>query len=91
MSEARNFAPALVNVGYGKQKLLLDVRNNDRCIIDDEKLASELWSRIKEYVPAEWQNCKVLGLNERLRFLRYDVGQKFEPHLDGRRLHCTCV
>ena len=23
------------------------------------------------------------GLNERLRFLRYEPGEKFEPHLDG--------
>ena len=26
---------------------------------------------------------RLVGLNERLRFLRYDVGQKFEAHCDG--------
>ena len=26
---------------------------------------------------------KIVSLNERLRFLRYDPGQKFEPHMDG--------
>jgi len=27
---------------------------------------------------------ELVGLNERLRFLRYDPGQKFVPHTDGQ-------
>jgi predicted 2-oxoglutarate/Fe(II)-dependent dioxygenase YbiX len=29
----------------------------------------------------------LVRLNERLRFLRYDPGQKFVPHLDGQYRH----
>ena len=29
------------------------------------------------------ERITVSCLNERLRFLRYDPGQKFEPHMDG--------
>ncbi|CAF5129734.1 unnamed protein product, partial [Rotaria sp. Silwood1] len=31
----------------------------------------------------DFRNSDRLGLNERLRFLRYDPGQYFEPHMDG--------
>ncbi|CAF0832759.1 unnamed protein product [Didymodactylos carnosus] len=47
-------------------------------------MADKIWQRIKLYIPEKWyQNQKAIGLNERLRFLRYDVGQKFEAHMDG--------
>ena len=29
------------------------------------------------------KGCEAVGVNERLRFLRYDPVQKFEPHFDG--------
>lgn len=32
MTEKVGYVPALVNVGGGRQKLMPDVRNNDRCI-----------------------------------------------------------
>ena len=31
----------------------------------------------------DWFDWKLQGLNERFRFYRYDVGQRFAPHTDG--------
>ncbi|KAG9302957.1 hypothetical protein G9A89_022374 [Geosiphon pyriformis] len=83
LSEHGNYEKALVNVGLDQQKLMTDVRNNSRYIRDDTELAAEIWSRIEPFVPAIWNNKSVSGLNERLRFLRYDPGEKFAPHCDG--------
>jgi len=83
LSEKGGYEPALVNIGGGMQRLMTDVRNNDRFILDDEVRAQEYFERIKRYLPTNWKGWEVVGLNERLRFLRYDPGQKFEPHMDG--------
>lgn len=74
---------ALVNIGGGRQKLMTDIRNNSRCIIDDEVLADKIFQRIKKYIPSEFKGKQVVSLNERLRFLRYHPGERFEPHFDG--------
>ena len=79
LTEERGYKPALVNVGT-HEVLMTDFRNNDRCIIDDVDMAKMLFDRIKSYLPEIWDNHKLVGLNERLRFLRYDPGQKFEAH-----------
>jgi hypothetical protein len=80
MTEERGYAPALVNVGP-REVLMSDFRNNDRCIIDNADMAQILFERIKSYLPKIWKNYEVVGLNERLRFLRYERGQKFEKHM----------
>lgn len=80
LSEKRGYDQALVNTGYG-QVLMTDFRNNDRCIIDDFDMAKNLFDRIKEYLPQQWKEYEVVGLNERLRFLRYDPGHEFKTHL----------
>jgi predicted 2-oxoglutarate/Fe(II)-dependent dioxygenase YbiX len=82
-SEAAGFgeAPITTSVGFVLRR---DVRDNDRVMIDDPELAQRLWQRARPDLPANWfgpwQAC---GLNERFRFYRYDVGQKFAPHSDG--------
>ncbi|CAG8565630.1 3356_t:CDS:2 [Ambispora gerdemannii] len=83
LSEAGSYEIALINVGYGRQKIITDVRNNYRYIRDDVEITNILWKRIEQFVPALWYDKPVAGLNERLRFLRYDPGQKFEAHCDG--------
>jgi predicted 2-oxoglutarate/Fe(II)-dependent dioxygenase YbiX len=60
-----------------------EIRNNARVMIDDEKTATLLWDRIKAEVPAFLNGRQVKGVNERLRFYRYDPGQQFAPHVDG--------
>ena len=83
MTESKSYEPALVNIGGGRQMLMPDVRNNMRCIIDSEELADKLFQRIKPFLPAACGMNKLVSLNERLRFLRYDPGEKFEQHYDG--------
>jgi predicted 2-oxoglutarate/Fe(II)-dependent dioxygenase YbiX len=66
-----------------------DIRNNDRVIMDDEVFAEELWQRSKPHLPSVLNGRRALALNERLRFYRYEPGQKFAAHVDGyyRRLN----
>ena len=77
---------AMVNLGY-EQREMLDVRNNYRWIHDDPLVCDILFKRMRNSLPKELkkfqQRWKVEGLNERLRFLRYDEGQYFAPHFDG--------
>lgn len=59
------------------------VRNNDRIIFDDLKLASQLYDRLKDIVPQTFNNMSFVGMNERFRCYRYRRGQYFAPHGDG--------
>ena len=73
-------APITTAVGFVMRK---DIRDNLRVMHDDFELAAKLYARLEPFMPAKrlvWQVC---GLNERFRFYRYDVGQKFAPHYDG--------
>mmetsp|Transcript_29748 Transcript_29748/g.69033 ORF Transcript_29748/g.69033 Transcript_29748/m.69033 type:complete len:380 (-) Transcript_29748:344-1483(-) len=141
------YKTALINAGGGEERQMLNLRNNDRALIDDAVLAEEMWQRVLEVmryhcdtrgraaeeegektkqtnhptsttsrprfsfagifgrstpVPAPApvpdvpglmadllcntagaQPLYAVGLNERLRFLRYDPGNYFAPHFDG--------
>lgn len=58
-------------------------RDNCRVAVDDFKLAEALWRRVRRAVPEKLNEQTVVGLNERLRFYRYEAGQSFGPHKDG--------
>lgn len=58
-------------------------RDNCRVAVDDSKLADALWRRVARLVPATINHQSVVGLNERLRFYRYEAGQSFGLHRDG--------
>lgn len=63
---------------------LKDHRNNDRVIFDDAERAQELYRRLVGHLAPSFQHrWQPVGLNERLRLYRYDVGQKFDWHRDG--------
>ncbi|MDC0721990.1 2OG-Fe(II) oxygenase [Nannocystis bainbridge] len=67
-----------------------EIRNNTRVIRDDLELAHGLWQRLAPFVPARRHGWQAVGLNERLRFYRYEPGQYFRWHHDGafhRSLH----
>ena len=83
LTENMGYTPAGLTVGRDEYMMVPGVRNNERVILDDEKRAADLWRRIAEYVPATIDNWTATGLNERLRFYRYDPGQRFAPHGDG--------
>ena len=82
-SEAVSYEAALVSTRGGAVRLP-DLRNNDRVILDDPDYADTLWRRLKPLIPPTFHNVwHASGLNERLRFYRYDVGQQFDWHCDG--------
>lgn len=83
LTENIGYTPAGLTVGQDEYMMAPNVRNNDRVILDDEQRAADLWRRIAEYVPTRIDNWTAIGLNERLRFYRYDPGQRFAPHGDG--------
>jgi len=79
-TEAIGYSEALVGKG---QVRVVEARNNWRCIVDDVEKAKWIYERVRPYVPTEWLGKKPVGLNERLRFLKYHPGEYFKPHNDG--------
>ncbi len=63
--------------------MMPEVRNNTRVMFDDVPLATRLWARLAPILPGR-APLGSLGLNERFRFYRYDPGQAFRWHRDGR-------
>lgn len=80
--EGMGFQAASVALESGP-KVMTNVRNNDRVTFDDPELAGWLWERAKSHVPCVLGNRIASGLNERLRFYRYDASQRFHAHRDG--------
>ena len=75
----------------GRQVQVNDLRKSGRCIIDSCELADELWRRVQPHVPIVAPGVRgawrAVGLNERLRFLKYEPGDYFGPHQDGCYQH----
>ncbi|XP_064603709.1 uncharacterized protein LOC135469107 [Liolophura sinensis] len=83
-TEKMGYKRALLTIGKDTQVLRKDIRNSYRCVWDSEEQANILWQRIEPYIPTDFNSrWKPLGLNKRLRFLRYDPGEYFKPHYDG--------
>lgn len=85
-AEESGFEPAPVTTAQGP-RMLTQVRDNTRVMLDDRALATELFSLWKPLLPEHWlhpEGWTCIGLNERLRFYRYARGQRFKMHRDGR-------
>ena len=91
-TEGRGYAAALINGGGRMQTLDTDTRKSGRVIVDDKPTAVDWFGRIAGHLPqaigrggrvADEGARKLVGLNERLRFLRYHPGEYFAPHQDG--------
>jgi hypothetical protein len=82
LSESVGFGDAPIN-SFDGPVVRKDIRNNDRVMIDDPRLAAHIWERLKPFVPERSQFWLPTGLNERFRFYRYDPGQQFDWHFDG--------
>jgi hypothetical protein len=57
-------------------------RDQDRVLRDDFAFAEDLFRRLRPHLPERMGELRLVGLNERLRFYRYRVGQRFVPHMD---------
>lgn len=82
LAESTGFDEAPINTLGGAQ-VIKEVRNNTRVMIDNPQWAEEIWERAKQFVPAHFGVWEAVGVNERFRFYRYDVGQQFDWHYDG--------
>ena len=82
-AEARGFEKALINVGGGLQVLQNDYRRSQRVMVDDIKLTEEIFNRIKDALPKSFHGRDLVGLNERLRILKYLPGDFFQTHKDA--------
>lgn len=60
-----------------------DVRNNTRAMFDDNPVVEMLWDRVKAFIPNHVRGCTPTGLNERIRYYKYDIEQYFAWHYDG--------
>ena len=83
--ESLGFDAAPINVGGGFERRP-DVRNNTRVMFDDIALAQSLFERIRGHVPGTLFSdpLTLCGVNERFRGYRYDPGEQFRDHYDGR-------
>jgi prolyl 4-hydroxylase len=80
-SETIGYEPATVTTEKG-QKLVTEVRNNNRVIFNDSLLADKIWQKLKSFAPPQFGNSKAIGLNELFRFYKYQVAQQFKKHRD---------
>lgn len=82
-SDNMQYEEAAISTTDG-DKLLKEVRNNDRIIFDDAVLSQSLYEKAKAHLPDQPANGWYLqGFNERLRFYRYTAEQFFKWHKDG--------
>lgn len=80
-SEAIGYELATVTTEKG-QKVIEEVRNNNRLIYIDRELADQIWQDLKMVLPTQFGNSIAIGLNEMFRFYRYQAGQHFRKHRD---------
>ena len=81
IAEDIGFEDALVNTSSGTQRVSR-LRNNERVMFVDHDTAELIWSRASDFVPPEFEGRTAVGVNEMLRFYRYDPGQQFDWHQD---------
>jgi len=81
-SESHGYETASVSMAGGAV-VRPDIRNDARVMANTPARAADIWARISTDVPSILEDRRAVGLNERLRFYRYDPGQRFAPHTDG--------
>lgn len=78
-------APITIDASKGIYEFNEDIRNNSRVIVDNELSANFLFHQLKDKLPLVYKEIwKLKGLNSRFRFYKYQKGQTFKPHLDGK-------
>ncbi|WP_108869183.1 2OG-Fe(II) oxygenase [Aquimarina aquimarini] len=82
-SEHKGYDEADVSLATGA-KIMKNVRNNERLIYEDSNFRDKIWLKLASFIPTRVGNMRIGGLNERFRFYKYDTGQKFKRHIDGR-------
>lgn len=81
-AEQFGFSKSTVRTNYGPS-MRTDIRNNDRVEFTDHALATLLWDRCRELLPPQIDGANLHAVDERFKFYRYDVSQRFNGHRDG--------
>ncbi len=85
LSENQGYVKAsLYTDESGVEHYETDVRNSERCIIDDINFAAMLENKIKHLIPTNYMGLDYHSINYRFRFQRYYPGEYFRRHSDGR-------
>ncbi len=58
-------------------------RDSLRVMIDDFGTAEFMFKALRPLIPLTCGGALAKGINERLRFLKYNPGGNFKPHIDG--------
>ena len=82
-SEKNKYTQAgLYTDGYGNEHFFLDKRKSERSIIDNQDFSKFLYRKIFKYLPKKYNNIKIHSINNRFRFLKYNIGDYFIRHRD---------
>ncbi|MBC3873371.1 2OG-Fe(II) oxygenase [Undibacterium flavidum] len=84
LSEAIGFKQADVQTLSGRQ-LLTNIRNNERVDYLSNTLAKVYWQKIAELNLPICEGKNAIGISSNFRFYKYQLGQKFSMHRDGRQ------
>jgi hypothetical protein len=84
IAEKTGFVKASLYTDYAGVEQYSDIRKSQRCILDSRIFANNLLERLRPYIPAEFNGKPLVGINERLRLLKYLPGDEFKPHVDGK-------
>lgn len=79
-----SYAPALVHGGNGNKVLDKATRDSSRCMVPHSTLANVLFQRaVAPIAQALAARKRPTEVNELLRFLKYERGQRFDQHHDN--------
>lgn len=82
-SEQQGYQEAEVGFREGA-KMAKNIRDNYRLLYTDVDLAKKYWQNLSPYCPQKLDEMEALSLNEQFRFYKYEAGQRFKKHIDGR-------
>jgi len=92
IDECKQLQQVAMSLRFAKAKVSGEardtIRNNSRAIMDvpPSDLQNTIWKRISTFVPAEVRSKDKLysacGINNKVRFYRYEEGEYFRPHYD---------
>ncbi len=81
ISEDIGYEEALVSTPSGGMRLK-EFRDNQRVMFRNDEIARSLWEEAESWIPNEIEGRRGVGVNELLRFYRYESGQQFNWHQD---------
>lgn len=86
LSESIGFHDADVALSDSKRQQLNHIRNNSRVNDYSQPRADSWWQQFSKLGLPDFENAEPSGCSPHFRFYRYEPGQKFNMHKDGRQM-----